>query len=139
VVEVEKDMTKCGIANSRARRSVRVFSLSLFPSFSSLFVDSRCHYHLQQISCLLFDQVVKQLHYQFVRLSLSRLPFPSTNHLSPLSRSNLFFSFQQLNEQAIDDFILSVNLSEWSKLSQNHGVRLPLKFDSPRQELNLLA
>ncbi|GAA5992446.1 hypothetical protein JCM5350_001595 [Sporobolomyces pararoseus] len=44
-----------------------------------------------------------------------------------------------LNREAIDEFIESVSESEWNKLSKNHGVRLPLKFDSPLQELNLLA
>ncbi|GAA5897265.1 uncharacterized protein JCM6883_006635 [Sporobolomyces salmoneus] len=44
-----------------------------------------------------------------------------------------------LNESAIDEFIHSVPQDQWSKLSTNHGVRLPLKFDSALQELNLLA
>lgn len=65
-----------------------------------------------------------------------QVPNPRTNFsYSPAPPLPLI----QIDQQAIDSFILSRDQSEWNKLSQNHGVKLPLKFDSPLQELNLLA
>ncbi|GAA5979927.1 hypothetical protein JCM11641_007588 [Rhodosporidiobolus odoratus] len=46
-----------------------------------------------------------------------------------------------IDHQAIDTFIQTVGPEEWSALTgaEAHGVRLPLRFDSPEDEVNLVA
>ncbi|GAA5859445.1 hypothetical protein JCM1840_004620 [Sporobolomyces johnsonii] len=52
------------------------------------------------------------------------------------TRSNIL-----INEAAVDTFILSIPRAEWEQEAgpEKHGVRLPLRFDSPDDELNLLS
>ncbi|KAM0753964.1 hypothetical protein T439DRAFT_378071 [Meredithblackwellia eburnea MCA 4105] len=47
----------------------------------------------------------------------------------------------KINEAQIDKFILEMNRAEWEKDagSNKHGIRLPLRFDSHEEELNLIA
>ncbi|GAA5940703.1 uncharacterized protein JCM15063_006332 [Sporobolomyces koalae] len=44
-----------------------------------------------------------------------------------------------VDQSAVDRFILSISQSEWARLSENHGVRLPLRFETALEELNVLA
>ncbi|GAA6016279.1 hypothetical protein JCM11491_006801 [Sporobolomyces phaffii] len=67
------------------------------------------------------------------------MTLPTPPDILACIRSSCRAASLPLNTQAIDDFIRSVSEPDWARLSGNHGVRLPLKFDSPRQELNLLV
>ncbi|GAA5963447.1 hypothetical protein JCM3765_003075 [Sporobolomyces pararoseus] len=70
---------------------------------------------------------------------MSNMSLPPPSSIFSSIRSSCETVSLPLNFEAIDEFIQSVSQSQWIKLSKNHGVRLPLKFDSSLQELNLLA
>lgn len=40
----------------------------------------------------------------------------------------------------MDEFILGIDQGDWEKEggANQHGIRLPLRFDSPEEELNLI-
>ncbi|GAA6063306.1 hypothetical protein JCM10212_006716 [Sporobolomyces blumeae] len=67
------------------------------------------------------------------------IPLPAPSELLAAVRSTSAAVSLPLDDAAIDRFILSVPREQWHRLSTNHGVRLPLRFDSPRDELNLLS
>lgn len=46
---------------------------------------------------------------------------------------------QQIRDDAINDYILKNQHSAWLARKDQHGVRLPLQFDSVDDELNILA
>jgi hypothetical protein len=44
-----------------------------------------------------------------------------------------------MRDDAIDEYILKIQQADWLARKDQHGVRLPLQFDSVDDELNILA
>lgn len=73
---------------------------------------------------------------------LTRSPahrFPCPHFVSSSQTDARPRSTPQIDDAAIDRYILKIDRNDWDAHADQHGVRWPLQFDSLDDELNLLA